>query len=642
LTRRTSALRGVVRGYMGRPRGARRHLAPGLTLDEFFDVLARSSVEYVVLRWFDTLPHVAPGEDIDLLVADQDLELVWSLMAPRPGPRPGQKFDIYSVSGLPGSDYNGIPYYPPAFAREVLDAREWFRNRYCVPNQQHHFDSLAYHAVYHKGYSSGLADRFSGHLKEPIPDHDYAEVLGGLGRALDLPVDPTLDGLDAYLAERGLRPPLDTLERLAPTNRWIEDRFLSERPEVDEVWRGLAVFVLRERAEPSVDAACQELDRQGFEVLEVLKLDPVQQQRVADRLRGGNWARGPWPLSGGLPAVYLIAYDVAPQVDQETGVRANNLRVPRAKERLRARLLADVAVDRTFNPVHSSDNADQALDYLKALDDPGLESRVNASAQRLVDSCSFPYPVVRTFETEARRARVAVVQHPRFGPTVCKMFRPGAVRFWERELRARRELRDLPQVPVLLEWGEHWMLTPLYADTGSHIRRRLPGYEDVQLTASASRALARFAVALHERGLFLLDVSTHNIVTDPQAGLKVLDLEFLQEYGQSAPAISESYTFHGVPAAAAARYDVPQRTGITRRVGGSAFHPSMTGYTVSALLEPPGRLDDLRREGAQLGWYHVLQQRKRYVNYRRLAGASRWGRDIKSLGRLLTREVRRS
>src|SRR3712207_7156863 len=56
----------------------------------------------------------------------------------------------------------------------------------------------------------------------------------------------------------------------------------------------------------------------------------------------------------GDPATFLVAYDVAPAVSD--GERCTNERIPKAKERLRARLLDGVAAAQLYNPVHSSDN----------------------------------------------------------------------------------------------------------------------------------------------------------------------------------------------------------------------------------------------------------------------------------------------
>jgi len=640
VTNGLSGLRRAARSRLVPAKGARRHLAPGLSLDDFFARLKEHDVHYVVLRWFDSLPHVDPGEDIDLLVADEDLPFVRSLMTTRSGPQRTQKFDIYSVSGLPGSDFHGVPYYSPRFARAILDGGIWLRDRYRVPGPEQHYDSLAYHAVYHKGRASGLAAG-PGADEERLPaDHDYHAVLTELAERLGRPLDPTLDGLDRYLADRGERPPLDTLERLEPTNAWIHERFFAELPAVEDLWRGLAVFVLRERALPQVELAVAALDREGFEVLDVVELDPQQQAVAGHRLRGGNWAQGPWPLSGGLPAAFVIAYDVAPDLTGPDRHRDANQRIPQAKERLRTQLLDGVAPAALYNPVHSSDNPHQALDYLEVLDDDSyVELHLRPLVKQLVEACTFPFPVVRVLGGEARRAQVAVVEHPVHGASVCKLFRPAAERFFRRELRVREELSHLAVVPDLLEHGENWVLTSLYADDRSHARRQLPGRQDTQLTPEAVRSLTRFAGELHDRGLFLLDLSTHNLVTDPVAGLKVLDLEFLQEYQGTIPPLVEAYTFRGVPRGVDG-YDLPRRTQLTQRVGGTVFHPAVSGSSVEALLQPHRLLDARRRALVQLGWYARFQARELRSSSRSALLSSRWGKDAKAIVRAVRRKHR--
>ena len=72
-------MREVLRRRRDKPR---RHLRHGLPVDEFFDQLNRLGVRYAVLRWFDTLPAVEPGEDIDVLVADEDVHLLRPFLAP--------------------------------------------------------------------------------------------------------------------------------------------------------------------------------------------------------------------------------------------------------------------------------------------------------------------------------------------------------------------------------------------------------------------------------------------------------------------------------------------------------------------------------------------------------------------------------
>lgn len=622
-------LRGRARHLVLGSDGPRRYLAPHLSLAEFFDILRRWDVPYVVLRWFESLPHVDPGEDIDILIADDHLEFMRTLLLARPVRRDSQAFDLYTVSGLPRSDFKGVPYYPPQFARAMLDDAIWLHDRYRVPNATDHFRSLAYHAAYHKGYASGLGpetDRDDAHQQ---PDHDYRRTLAALAARLGIPMIPTLDRLDRYLADEGLRPPLDTLECLAGGNAWIRDRHLAERPEIDPVWCGLVVFVLRERAQEFVGVVADDLDRDGFEILDVVRLDSAQREVASQRIRGGNWERGPWPISGGTPSHYIIGYDVAPHVETTADGWDTNLRIHTAKAKARERILRDIDVTGRFNPLHSSDNPRQALDYIKTLGDEDLKAQLHSSARKLVETCAVPFPVVRFLEPNApaRRARVVLVQHPVYGPAVCKIFRPGAARFFQRELRARMELRDLPEVPDLLQHGGNWLLTPFYPDDERHVLRRLPSVHNaVQLRSEAARVLARFARTLHARGAFMLDLSTNNLLSDPATGLKVLDLEFLQEYAEPPPCLLDSYTVRGLPPAARNAYDEPQVAPLTARVAGnSVFHPAFAGLGFEDLLRSERPSDTVRRSVTQMRWYCYLWSVHAYRTARRSLATSRWG-----------------
>jgi hypothetical protein len=164
-----------------------------------------------------------------MLVEDEHVDFVQSLLADRP--RKGrQHFDIYSVSGRPGSDLAGTPCFPPRLARKLLTSAVWLRDSYRVPDLEGHFLGLAYHAAYHKGYASGLSAQGGADELRRHASHDYETVLADLAARLGEPVTPTLEGLDRYLADHDLRPSPDMLGRLAPTNPWIADRFEMEVP----------------------------------------------------------------------------------------------------------------------------------------------------------------------------------------------------------------------------------------------------------------------------------------------------------------------------------------------------------------------------------------------------------------------------
>ncbi len=73
-----------------------------------------------MLRWFDELPYLAAGEDLDLLVDDDSLAAVRELVESEPGI---QAVDLYSVCGAPGADFQKLPYYPPYLAEQIVQRR---------------------------------------------------------------------------------------------------------------------------------------------------------------------------------------------------------------------------------------------------------------------------------------------------------------------------------------------------------------------------------------------------------------------------------------------------------------------------------------------------------------------------------------
>jgi hypothetical protein len=291
-------IRDLLRRRRDRPR---RYLRPGLTLDELFDELNRRGVRYAILRWFDSLPDVEPGEDVDILVANEDMPQLRPFLRSYFVPPGTQKFDVYSVGGLPGSDLLTVPYLTAGFASGLLDRSVLLRGRYRVPNDQDHFHSLAYHAVYHKGEQSGLPENAAVEPAAPRAEHDYAGVLAALAGRLGLSVFLTLEGLEGYLADKGLRPPLDTLDKLSVTNPWLRARVEKLWGPTDADLPGLAVFVIRERAQHLIGRLCTELEREGFAPLETVHLTGDLARRVATGVRGGNWGQGPWPIGGGAP-----------------------------------------------------------------------------------------------------------------------------------------------------------------------------------------------------------------------------------------------------------------------------------------------------------------------------------------------------
>jgi hypothetical protein len=203
-------------------RRAKRYIPPDIGLDRFFAALRDRHIRYVLLRWFDELPQIRPDGDVDLLIHDDDVGAVSDLFVSEVR---GTACDLFSVSGLPGTSYRGIPYLPPDKAVSMLARAGTLRNLIRIPSPEDHFLSLAYHAVYQKGLRSGLPT--SGTRLKPVskPGHDYAADLAALAADLGIDVPITMECLDEYLAGRGWRPSPEMLPALAKRNPWIGARF---------------------------------------------------------------------------------------------------------------------------------------------------------------------------------------------------------------------------------------------------------------------------------------------------------------------------------------------------------------------------------------------------------------------------------
>jgi hypothetical protein len=347
-------------------------------------------------------------------------------------------------------------------------------------------------------------------------------------------------------------------------------------------------------------------------VLEVLPLSGAGRTAVARSLG----SRGRFPADAGTPHTLIVTCDVPP-ISDDTADRADGdieRRIAKRIESVARHTTARLWAGRTpvDDVVRYTVGPQPALDMLDVLGDPTIRERVLARVETLSDVCAIPFPVIRMLgaDSPGYRARVALVEHPEHGRSVCKIFRPGAMAFFRRELAARTMLADQPLVPRLLEHGPNWLLTPEYTDNGTHRLRHLPGLGGgmEQLRPSAARALAQFARTLHDRGLFMLDLSPQNLISDPAAGMKVLDLEFVMRYedfATSAPSARGAWSYRGLPAELAADIELP-RLALTRGVGNSVFHPAVAGLPIERLLTPARRGDGPRRVATQLVWYLAM------------------------------------
>ena len=572
--------------------------------------MGQRGVRYVVLRWFDRLPELDPGEDLDLLVSDEDLPRIRDLFRTDAG---GAPCDVYSVSGLPGFDYRHMAYYPPYLASTLLTRAESRPGGLLVPCAEDHFFSLAFHALYHKGLRSGLPTTLEGLEPEQAPEHDYRATLTRLGAACGISMSQDMEGLDDLLSQHGWRPPLDALSKLAASNPWIERRFFAERTPDDPASSGLAVFILRQRA---IELGLEQrlvhlLAAGGFHILATHRLDEEESKHCARHLRGGNWGPGPYPVSGGLPSVAVAAYDFLPRPPSTRVSRAQpsveNENIVEVKARLRDELRRRLPADAQCNMIHSSDNTSEAWEYLRiAFPDERAEFEERLAALQR----GFPEPegVVERLTRYGRRARVDLIeQHGR--PAVRKTWRPHCERFVQREMFVRREFgRQRTEVPEVLDSGPNYLVMPYYGDACD--RRQL-------IPLAIARQAMDFLRFLWQQGYDAVDFHPGNLLLDADGNLKVIDFEFVHEYSHRPERFEDCYALAGLP-----EDFEGDRPEFSRGLDAPYEHYWLprVGLSLHSLLHDPPWLQHLKR-AARLPWL-IAKRRLRSVP-RRLRRALR-------------------
>lgn len=527
----------------------RSYIAPELGVEGFFMALKKEKVRYAVLRWFDILPILDVGEDIDILVMDEDLPKVNNLLRGIKGD--GIPCDIYTCGGLPGTDHRGVPYFPTHKAEELIEHTIFKDDLIRVPAPYYHFLSMAYHVVYHKGYASSLYSNILGRRMVETCDHDYIKVLRGIAQEGNFEApEMTLEALNYFLDAQGWKPQTDTLKKLSRKNQWINDYLSTNKSELENILAGMTVFIVREQGLPYLDDIRTILSLSGFDIIGEKEISGAIQEQAIRNIRGGNWNKGPWPVSGGLPAYSLLVYDYLPLApDKALALKhpgISNGKIHGTKIKIRDYINSLRPKEMACNAIHSADSADEATEYCRTLYPMGIDpltSSISERASRFIT----PYPVVQDLSKHANRAKVELVSY-KGENAICKTFKPGLERFLEREILARKLGADIDEISKILEAGENYIILVMYENHLNELCRMKPLFQNVRLLPIwIIKKLVHVIRCFRVKGYELIDFSPTNILCDTLSSIKIIDFEFLQEGKDSTPSLKGNYAWYPTP-----------------------------------------------------------------------------------------------
>ena len=517
------------------------YISPRIGINEFFKKVKEEKINYVILRWFEDLPKLEEGEDIDILISDDDIVKIRKLTGSNPGIIP---VDLFSVSGLPGTSFRNMAYYPPQKAREIISQFVFLNSLYKIPTLENYFFSLVYHVLYHKGESSGLKTSNKNIKQIKNPEHDYKNKIKTIAKQIDFEISIDMESLDNYLAKNGWQPPKDMLRRISRDNQWVKERFFSDNNLSQKKMNGLTVFVIRKRAieQGHFQLISDMIEEAGFNILFNKKLSKEEIRVARANLRGGNWSRGPWMTSGGNPATIIVAYDlipIKPSVEEKNKFHhLSNSRIL-IKQEIRYFINNFLKPSEKYNAIHSSDNNDEAREYIKILA-PESEEDILDSILNLKKEFHHNFKVIKDLSGNSKRAKVELIRY-KGKLAVCKTFRPGREDFLEREVFVMSNFARLrEEIPKILEKGKNYIVYPYYDNV---LKKDKYSFLPLVVAKQAIEILKFF----YDQGYYLLDTHYNNLLLDKKGGLKIIDFEFIQKYKNKPISFKESFDIAGTP-----------------------------------------------------------------------------------------------
>ena len=505
----------------GAGRLQRVYIKKGIMPIDFFTELNERKINYVLLRWWENLPAFPEGEDVNILVRDGQRNYINDLVSAYD--ERGVKCDIYTLNGSDNGSRDGIPVFPYNLSQALLEDKIFYNGAY-IPSPILAFASMAYHAVLHKGYNSGI----KGFLKRPEKFvFNYAEALKKLARDLDIDVEITATGLFYWLKKEGFAPADDTLAKLVKNRPELS--IFEKRLSSDARGGELMVYVIREKL--LYDGFLHDFkvlleDKYLFDVLDVRILNKKEKHTCTTQIRGGKWDKGPFPTSGGPPAAFVIAYDYHPEplseAEQKDQTRMTNKNNLKAKYGFRENL-GSILENNFYNGVHSADNENDAWFYISHLGEAYAE-KIALEVEKRRKRYAPIWSVIRILSA-GLLSKVELIRY-NGELAVKKTFRPGRERFFERELFAVKHLaHELPFIPPLLEEGDGFIVTPYF----ENVLGKLDEKGKKELITSKAKEIFEVTKEMQKRGLTYINFSPENLIITNEGRIFCTGFSYLQE-----------------------------------------------------------------------------------------------------------------
>jgi len=369
--------------------GRRGYLSEKVGVQRFLDFLRKEKIRYVVLRFYEKLPNLyREGGDLDLLVEDEDEIKINSFLDNNPG---RIRIGIHSVSW---PNYRQMTCYPPHLARSIINNAINGPAGSRIPNPREAFLSFAYHALYHKGFYSGVPTTLKGVKTNPFPENNYTGILESMAKNLGINIPINMESLDEYLHQEGWRPKLDTLSRFGPENEWILQKFFTDKNRKEI---GLGCFVLKEGAVKLnlVEEMISAIEREHFSIIAIKFFNSIEKEYVSEQLRGGYWSRGKHLDENFLPAVIVVVIDTL--FKESNNYKIIRSRIRNIKEKLRARFDTE-----RESLIHGTDGAHESWEYIKVCFPDQIEE-IRERINQVKPFCGFFYPfkkIIIIFKTK--------------------------------------------------------------------------------------------------------------------------------------------------------------------------------------------------------------------------------------------------